>query len=135
MQESAKRAKIFKSIRDQNCDITFVQEAHISDQSQFQTWGKEWGGKAFWSPGSHNARGVGILFKPNFAFDYLDLKRDTYGRFLSVLVEINGNRIQLNCVYAPNSPTERTRFFSELWSFSFVGVPAIIVGDFNCIEN
>ena len=135
MHESAKRAKIIHSIREQNCDITFVQEAHIADQTEFQSWENEWGGKAFWSAGTHNARGVGILFKPNFDFVFVDLKRDTQGRFLSVLIEIDGNRLQLNCVYAPNSPAERSCFFNELWEFSFAGEYAIIAGDFNCVEN
>ena len=77
IHESAKRDKIFKSIREQNCDITFVQEAHISNPAEMQSWETQWGGKAFWSPGSTHARGVGILFKPNFAFDFLGLRHDT----------------------------------------------------------
>jgi exonuclease III len=96
IHEAAKRAKIFQSIREQNCDIAFVQETHISDRSEMLSWQREWGSRAFFSIGSPHARGVGILFKKHFNFDYLGLKRDSQGRFLSVLIEVSGYKLQLN---------------------------------------
>lgn len=51
--EYPKRAKVFKYLLDQHCDIYLLQETHLPDVTQGELWEKQWGGRALWSPGTN----------------------------------------------------------------------------------
>ena len=60
---------------------------------------------------------------------------DPFGRFLVTNVEIEDQRLQICNVYAPNHVSSRSTFFQPLFSVLKSGVPTILGGDFNCVEN
>ena len=93
------------------------------------------GGPCFWNPGGNKSRGVGILCNVSLHFEDLEVKRDFYGRLVNVKLSLHDWKFQIMCVYAPNGPKGRSEFFSELWRYTFPGVPLFLGGDFNCIEN
>ena len=106
MQDASKRLNIFKCLKKQNSDIFLLQEVHLSNSQENDTWTSQWGGPAFWSYGSNYSRGVTILFNPksSFYFNSISQKADTEGRVLSLSVNIESITIKLVNVYAPKVP-------------------------------
>ena len=86
----------------------------------------EWKGEYVASYGASNARGCAILMKRNIAD----------GRLCYVDIDINGQKIRLVCVYAPNHPTGRQRLRSDELSASLSQTSKnIVAGDFNCVHS
>ena len=51
-------------------------------------------------------------------------------------VDINGKRLNLISVYAPNNPSDRRKFFSDSLSAHLsLDSQNIVAGDFNCEES
>ena len=137
IQDESKRSNVFNFLKDQNCDIFFLQEVHVSNSHEIDTWSSQWGGPAFWSCGSNRGRGVAILFNPNsnFHFNVLSNKSDTEGRFLALCVTVESTTLQLVNIYAPNVPSERINFFNSIFKYTQLGFPTLVGGDFNCVED
>ena len=72
LNKSIKRRSIFRWIHNQNAQFTFLQETH-STKLTVDTWSAEWGGKAFFSHGTSNSKGVMILINQK-----LDCKIEVY---------------------------------------------------------
>ena len=66
LREKAKRSRIFKLCDINSYDVVFLQETHINTLTESQRWESEWPGKCFWSHGTSQSRGVGILFSKRF---------------------------------------------------------------------
>lgn len=126
------RAKIFKWLKTQNQDITFLQETHstVADESK---WCKEWGGQIFFSHGKNDARGVMILLSKHFNIDVVDCKADNAGRVLYLKAHIQGTEYLFVNVYAPNC--DDSNFFEDLFSSiaDFETTNNIIGGDLNLV--
>ena len=135
MQDNAKRAEVLHYLRQQNCDILFLQETHVASKADISAWENEWKGRTFWSCGSSNGRGVAILFHPSLDFSLINVRQDTEGRILTMQIHLDNTPIQLVNVYAPNDSAERVQFFENLWNHSCAGLPTIIGGDFNCVAD
>ena len=137
MQDESKRTNIFHFLQNQNCDIFLLQEVHVSTSQEIATWTSQWGGPAFWSCGSNRGRGVAILFNPKSKLNFQISKHtcDTEGRFLSVCVTIESTSVQLVNIYAPNIPGERISFFNNIFKYTQLGLPTLVGGDFNCVED
>ena len=115
----AKRQNVLFFLENLDCDIVFVQETHCFEFP-------EWKGEYVASYGASNARGCAILMKRNIAD----------GRLCYVDIDINGQKIRLVCVYAPNHPTGRQRFRSdELSALLSQTSKNIVAGDFNCVHS
>ena len=103
MQDNAKRAEVLHYLRQQNCDILFLQETHVASKADISAWENEWKGRTFWSCGSSNGRGVAILFHPSLDFSLINVRQDTEGRILTMQIHLDNTPIQLVNVYAPNA--------------------------------
>ena len=114
-------------------DVVFVQESYVCNMSKAMHVQRAWPGQCFWSFGGvRNAR-VGILIKDRCGLRVSDVRRDTDGRVVSVLVESNGARVSFVCAYAPDDLRERKLFFRDLYQYVFPASRIVLAGDFNCV--
>lgn len=125
----------FELFRQKGLDVIFLQELHISSRQEAKLWTEEWGGKAFWSFGTSDSCGTGILFKPNLDFKLKNYKTDHNGRLVVVDVSISGVDVSFICVYAPNNINDRKLFLNNLLQYLVGNKYVILGGDFNCVEN
>ena len=63
------------------------------------------------------------------------VKRDFDGRLINLKLSIHDWQLQTMCIYAPNDPRGRSKFFSGLWRHTFPGISLFLGGDFNCIDS
>jgi exonuclease III len=135
LNSSFKRGKIFKFLKLNNFDIVFLQETHCSSIKDGQIWGKEWGGKCFWSFGTKFSCGVGIILSPSLKYQVKSFDFDANGRYLILDLNINEVGYRLINVYAPNNAGERKQFITNLSNFLVSKNNIIMGGDFNFVEK
>ena len=132
MADRRKRNIIFDYLRNNNYDITCLQETHGTNQTTDE-WTKEWNGKAYWNNGTHKSRGTAILFKPKETYDITDIKTDR--EVLSLMVKTEQFESKIMTVYAPITDKERKEFFKSLKKYITRTRYTILTRDFNCVEN
>ena len=74
-----------------------------------------WRGASFWSPGKQG--GVAIPVNENFQGEILSWKKDTDGRIVSLLVKIDGYKVNSLRIYARTNLTRRKVFFENVHAF------------------
>ena len=133
LNKSIKRRSIFRWIHNQNAQFTFLQETH-STKLTADTWSAEWGGKAFFSHGTSNSKGVMILLNPKLDCKIEKCIPDKNGRYIILDVSVEDSRLILVNIYAPNDLNQQSKFFRslhhQLQDFSQENI--VIGGDFNC---
>lgn len=95
-----KRRAIFSMLRNGKYDFALLQEAHSTPKTE-RVWTSEWGGKAFYSHGLSNARGVMILFPRNSDLQVLQRFQDSKGRLLILEVKKGDSSFVIGNIYAP----------------------------------
>jgi len=60
---------------------------------------------------------------------------DSDGRLLSLLIDLNGFKLNLVNIYAPNAVSDCQVFFSHLHDYFLSQGDLVIGGDFNCVDN
>ena len=112
LRDSSKCRNIFHWLRNLKPDVVFLQESHLlkRDKAVLQ---KEWEGLVFISPGESHTAGVIMVFS----------KR------------LNVNLIMSSNVYAPNQVSLRKQFFENFTDVLKGGIPTVLGGDFNSIED
>ena len=110
-----------------------LQETHISKDSAI-TWEAEWGGKAIFSHGSTNSKGVMILLNPKLDCKIEKVIEDKDGRYIITDIFLNQIRIVLVNIYAPNDQTQQVLFLKRLQQHlePFADEHIVVGGDFNC---
>ena len=68
IRDQTKRRSIFAYLKDQKANFYFLQETY-SDANDELLWQSEWGGKTIFSHGTHDSKGVCILFDPAAKFN------------------------------------------------------------------
>lgn len=140
LRNPLKRKKVFDYIRSTKTDIMCLQETHCGTEEEKLTWGKEWGGKAFWSNKRNNSGGTCVLLSKQFS-DY-NLKKQLFGiegRMQLMLFDFKtiDQTILLINVYAPNGKLERKTFYEkvskEIKDTNWVYDGILFTGDFNCV--
>ena len=66
------------------------------------------------------------------------VSNDLNGRILHVKIFYNSEILNITNIYAPSGKSNRTqnhRFFEKLYPYIPQHHPAILAGDFNCVEN
>ena len=107
----------------------------VSDELSQAALAREWNGPSYWSPAIGRRGGVAILCSPYQCDNISVWQKDAGGRLVSLLLSINGIRINLVNIYSPTYPTERKTFFQSLDPFLFPNSRLILVGDFNCYDS
>ena len=103
---------MFRRIHNQNYYFSFLQETHSSKDSAI-TWETEWGGKALFSHGSTNSKGVMTLINPKLDCKIEKVIADKDGRYIIADILLNQVRILLVNIYAPNDQTQQVLFFQK----------------------
>ena len=107
-----KRETIFNYLKAKG-DIVFLQETHSTPESEI-IWKNESGCEAFFSHGASNSCGVMILFSNKLEIEIKGQVTDTNGRFLLLKCIIQGTKIILCNVYAPNNDKEHADFLYDI---------------------
>ena len=132
LNKSIKRRSIFRWIHNQNAQFIFLHETH-STKLTVDTCSAEWGGKAFFSHGTSNSKGVMILINPNLDCKIEKCISDKSGRYIILDVSVDDTRLTLVNIYA-NDLNQQSKFFRSLHRHlqDFSQENVVIGGDFNC---
>ena len=118
----------------QQLDIIFLQETYSSPES-IKRWETEWGGKIVSSHGSSHSRGVMILFKPRLDVDFQKINADNSGRCILAETIIDGTKVVLVNIYAPNDTIQQVVFLRDVskeFLMPYANDNLVLGGDFNC---
>ena len=119
-------------MQGKKASIILLQETHSTEDSE-KLWRSVWDGDIVFSHGTSAARGTCILFKSGVAKNILKCSTDDDGRYIILDIEINGLRITLANIYAPNQDTPDF-FVNVLHGIeSLPNDNRIVGGDFNLV--
>lgn len=96
-----KRKKVFSILNSKQFDVVFLQETHLSAEESEKLC-RGWVSQVHDNAGSSQSCGVLTLINRRLQFKYIRQFKDTRGRILIVVAEIQGHMIILTNVYAPN---------------------------------
>ena len=133
-----KRREIFHYLHVNNYDIVLFQESHSALHLQKRRRNKRWGGgggRALFSNGTTQARGVMILISKDVPIYIHNSIKDKEGRFLAIDVTYGHTRLTIANIYAPN--LDAPGFFMNTFNkIDEIGNQhKIIAGDYNLILN
>ena len=128
-----KRKKMLMYLKQKQTDIAFLQETHLAagDTAKFR---RDWVGQVFHSSFTSKQNGVMILVNKNINLALIKELKDKWGRIICIEVLINGVKLVLCNVYAPNK-TEPTFFHEVHKMLGEVSVKIILAGDFNQVMD
>lgn len=98
----AKRKKILTYLRSKNTDVAFIQETHFRKEDEALKMKRDWVGKVFHNSVSSKSCGVAILINKRLNFVLSREFKDSDGRILGLEAKINGVKVVLCNIYAPN---------------------------------
>lgn len=98
----AKRKKILTYLKSKDTDVAFIQETHFKNEDEALKMKRDWVGKVLHNSVSSKSCGVVILVNKRLNFILSKEFKDSDGRILGVEAEINGVKVVLCNVYAPN---------------------------------
>ena len=116
LRNLVKRKSIFCFLKDQNCDVYFLQETYSEPKDEI-IWTSEWGGDIFFSHGSLHSKGVCILLNPSLNYTFENIHKDQTGRLISIDLNLNESKFSLCNVYAPNDQRQQQAFLHNLSTF------------------
>lgn len=97
-----KRRKVLSYLKQKQADIAFIQESHVRDTEALK-FKREWVGHVFHSSFSSKQNGVVILINKHLNFNIISETKDKEGRMICIEALINGVKVILCSVYAPNT--------------------------------
>lgn len=103
-----KRGKVLTYLKHNKTDIAFLQETHFVKEEPLKLK-RSWVGYVVHSSFSTKRNGVIILVNKSLSFFLLKEVRDDEGRMICVQALINGTKMTLCNIYAPNK--EDPNFF------------------------
>ena len=106
--DKVKRETVFNYLKSKG-DIVFLQETHSTLESE-NLWKNECGCEMFFSHGASNSSGVMIFFSNNLEIEIKEQVTDDSGRFLLLKCIVQGTKIILYNVYAPNNEKTHADF-------------------------
>lgn len=130
-----KRKKILSHLKKLQCSIAMLQETHLSEKEHLKLK-REWVDQVFSSSFENGRRrGVAILFNKSVYFSQTEMVRDKEGRYIIVKGAINGIKLTLLNLYAPNE--DSPDFFKDIAGLLADVMEGLVLigGDFNCIWN
>ena len=134
IRDQTKRRSIFSFLKDQNANIYFLQETY-SEPGDENIWRKEWGGELFFSHGTKHSKGVCTLINPTTQLQVECLYSNNSGRIVLITISLNGQKVTLCNIYAPNDQAKQLQFLQELNNciIDKTELTSLIVGgDWNC---
>ena len=126
------RLKTIQWYYSKKADIIMTQETHSCIETE-NTWKKEWDGDIYFSHGTSSARGTCIFIKSHVQKEIHKIISDPNGRYIILDISIDGNRMTLASIYAPND--DSPDFFTEVRNKieSITNDDRLIGGDYNLV--
>ena len=112
LRDSIKRRKLFLWLRRKQFDIILLQETHSTKNDEI-LWGNEWGGKVIFTYFCANKTGCGCLMGNKFQFSIDQIIRDKEGRFLIIVINVDGETYTIANLYCPNK--DDPTFFQNIY--------------------
>lgn len=106
-----KRKKILTYLKQKKTDIALIQETHLDDEESLKLK-RDWVAQVYYSTYSSRKRGVIILIRRNWDIQVFKNYADQEGRWVVLDACLQGQRVTLVNIYAPNSP--QPDFFHEV---------------------
>ena len=140
-----KRLRLFHQVKLKAKLICF-QETHSTSSDEY-SWGKELGGRVYFSHGSSTARGVAIYLSDKLEWQVVKQIPDNDGRALTLILQNNNCKVCVTNVYAPNTSSALCDIESNVNYFEQIhqtlaeiktteGIENfVILGDFNFIRS
>ena len=127
----SKRKDIFDFLRSHSADIICLQEVHVTPGKE-NVFKNQWGGKAWFSPVSSVAGGVGILVQNKIACKLIDVSTNGKGNAIFLTLKINEVVIKIGNIYGPPD-CDDPGFFDEVFRMAFSDQQEnlILCGDWN----
>jgi len=128
-----KRRDFFKRFREQDIQITCLQDIHIDPKLEMCVKA-EWGLNCIICPYTSHARGVAILFNSNFEYEIHKSRRDVEGNFIILDITIDKTvKFTLVNLYGPNEDTPD--FYNNIFNIvqEFDNESTILCGDWNLV--
>jgi exodeoxyribonuclease-3 len=128
-----KRKNVFDFLRNQKCNIYFLQETHLLHASE-NFIRSSWVYTVFLSGSDTNKNGVAIMFNNNFEYKLHNVIRDPGGCYILLDIEILSKRLTSVNVYGP-SAGDNPAFFDVVCNHIVnIGNDLIIAaGDWNVV--
>ena len=133
--EFKKRRDVFHYLREKNYSMFLLQDTHFKPSME-QRIKQEWGGDAYFSSYTTNARGVAIFFNNNIDYKVIDVTRDVNGNYLIVHIKMFDKEFVIANIYGPNE--DNPDFYVTLEEKINVYGPidnVIICGDWNLVMD
>ena len=137
LRDPVKRKAIFRWVKKQNSDITFLQETY-SLESEINMLKNEWGeGMLFVSEGSTHSKGCIVLIRSGVEITVNEAEIDTKGRYILLNSKIFKEDVIICNIYAPNRENEQISFYSSIvQKIRTKNIDKVILGgDFNITLN
>ena len=135
LRDHVKCSNVIDWLKTRRESVIFLQETYFSEPADTTFLKSIWKGSIFSSYGGKHSRGVTTLIKESLSVKNSKITHDNYGRWVNVILDAEGSKLQLLNVYAPCPIGERAAFFQMLPPHIRGGVQTIIGGDFNCTFN
>ena len=134
LSELKKRRDVMQFMRNQEHDVLFLQDTHLTKES-CKYFNCLWKGKSYHSCHSNRSRGVSILIKHSLQHDLIKVQHADCGNFIIVVCKIGTQTYLFANIYGPND--DDPIFYQNLASIleSFQTNHTIIGGDFNFVIN
>ena len=110
LRQKNRRQTAFSFFRRHKHDIILLQETHWTDELEAEIR-NDWGHDILLSNGTANARGTAMLFNPRLDYSLQNINKDSNGRIVSALIELDNREINIVNIYAPSTDTERRQFY------------------------
>ena len=101
MGNKSTRLKTIQWYYAKHIDISFTQETHSCKKTE-KTWRDEWDGTIYFSHGTSSARGTCIFIRAHVQNEIHNVISDSNGRYIILDITIEGMRMTLASIYAPN---------------------------------
>ena len=137
LRERVKRKSVFAYLKDQKCEVYYLQETYCQKQDE-KIWSSEWGGRIFFTHGTTHSKGACILLKPDLDILLGNEYSDSEGRVVLINVSINKQWFSLCNIYAPTDNVKQNAFLNNLVTLimSKVYIKSLIIGgDWNATLN
>ena len=141
-----RRQDMFHWLKQRNTLFFLIVDTHCNQPKLSKKWKEEWSNDetdSLWSLGTNKQKGVAILINPRLkreGISYSNAVIDANGRYIKIIVNIDGALYRLVCIYAPANDKARARvnFFIHLNDKVLkdeFDCENIMGGDYNCTLN
>ena len=127
---AAKRSEFFTHIEKQNPAVVCLSDTRLNEE-MYSRIKNEQQFHCIYSKVDNAARGVCILIRKNTPIRTINTQCDELGNWVCAEIEHDSHRINLHCIYGPN--TDTPTFFEKIFEYisNSNTTDNIIVGDFN----